>query len=183
VKIVKSWRFIALLAILGLIVVGNLTNRPAKLPFYSGYQLHQVNQMIEDMKWVEAAPVVLKNHFQHVHVTNVGKVTEKGFGFQNELVQIFHVDSVDRSQNPIDVRGKIAKSQLNEYQQYPSGNSIKGAVTHCAGRDSKYCSFAIYWDNTFPTTSANFVGVQLLQNGYALVEKSLLEKLLGSKID
>ena len=197
-KPLKAWRFIALAAAIVGIVAANLAFAPIAsiddgeggfvdrrvLPFSKGYTLFKVSEIVEDYAWVEAAPVVLANHFKHVHVYRVGSVLKNGFSFQQELVRIYKIDSVDRSQDPLDLRGKISFTALSAYKQYPARSAYKGgtlppdlAPTHCGGRKSKYCSFAIYWDDRFPTTSGTFVGVQLSDNSYALVEKNLLAKL------
>lgn len=180
----KFWRFGALLAAFALVAIGNVVNLQTVLPFYSGYHIHRINDMIEDQQWVEAPPVVLSNNFKNVHVSHVGKPKEDGFGFQQELVNIFKVDSVDYSGSPIDVRGKLTPADLEAYRQYPAPDARKqDANTHCNRKGSKYCTMAIYWDDTYPTTSAEFVGVHLTDNGYALVERSILEQLLGVRID
>ncbi len=197
-KPLKAWRFIALAAAIVGIVFANLTYAPVAsvddgkggfvdrrvLPFSKGYNLFDVSEIVEDYAWVEAAPVVLANHFKHVHVYRVGSVLKNGFSFQQELVRIYKIDSVDRSQDPVDLRGKVSLDTLSAYKQYPKGNVYKGgklppdmAPTHCGGRKSKYCAFAIYWDDRFPTTSATFIGVQMSDNSYGLVEKNLLAKL------
>lgn len=180
----KYWRFGALLLAFALVGIGNIVNLPHLLPFYSGYNVHKINEMIEDQQWVEAPPVVLSNHFKHVHVSHVGKPKEDGFGFQQELVDIFKVDSVDYNGSPIDLRGKVTPEQLEPYRQYPAPDARKqDANTHCNRKGSKYCTMAIYWDDRFATTSAEFVGVHLTDSGYALVERSILEQLLGGPID
>jgi hypothetical protein len=194
----KAWRFIALAVVIVGIVIANIALAPIAsiddgkggfvdrrvLPFSKGYTLFKVSEIVEDYAWVEAAPVVLANHFKHVHVYNVGDVLKNGFSFQQELVRIYKTDSVDRSHDPIDLRGKINFTALNVFKQYPARAQYKGgtlppdtAPTHCGGRVSKYCAFSIYWDDRFPTTSATFVGVRLSDNSYALVEKNLLAKL------
>ncbi len=187
-KLLKSWRFIALAVVCVVVIANNLLFSPGKLPFTTSYDKFKVNEMLEDQSWVEVAPLVLKNHFRNVHVSNTGVVTKNGFGFQREIVRIFNVTKDDPTkQDPIDIRGKITIAELESYKQYPKKPTVSFgnmrddmAKTHCAGRSTKYCTFAIYWDASFPTTSASFVGVRITDNSYALIEEGLLQKVLGN---
>jgi len=168
----RSWKFWVAVAVLVLVTVSNLTVAPWRLPFTKGNRDFNVSQMIESRRWVEAAPVVLTNHFRKVSVINIGDRFKDGFGFERELVGIFGVASVHRKNNPVDVRDRLNADQLAPYSQYKS-------KVHCSGRSSKYCGFQIFWDQKLAPRDATFVGILTSDKSYGLIESGLLSRLLG----
>ncbi len=168
----RSWRFWLAIIVLILVTVANLKVAPWRLPFTKGNRDFNVAQMIESRRWVEAAPVVLTNHFRKVTVTNTGDRFKNGFGFERELVGIFGVTAVHRKNNPVDVRDRLSASQLASFSKYKS-------TVHCSGRTSKYCGFQIFWDQKQAPRDATFVGLLTSDNAYGLIEASLLKRLLG----
>ena len=168
----RSWKFWIALILLVLVTVANLKIAPWRLPFTKGNRDFNVSQMIESRRWVEAAPVVLANHFRKVSVTNVGDRFKDGFGFERELVGIFGVASVHRKNNPVDVRDRLNVDNLAPFSHYKS-------EVHCSGRTSKYCGFQIFWDQKLVPRDVTFVGILTSDNSYGLIESGLLSRLLG----
>ena len=168
----KSWRFWLAAVTLVAVAFANVALAPKRLPFTKGNREFNVSRMIESRQWVEAAPVVLTNHFRKVTVTNVGDRFGNGFGFERELVDIFGVAEVRRASDPIDVRDRLSLDELKPYQQF-------AAEVHCSGRTSKYCGFQIYWNAKSAARDVTFIGVLTSDDSYALVEKHLLLALLG----
>jgi hypothetical protein len=168
----RKWQFWVAVIALIVITVANLKVAPWRLPFTKGNRDFNVAQMIESRRWVEAAPVVLTNHFRKVTVTNTGDRFKEGFGFERELVGIFGVAAVHRKNNPVDVRDRLSAAQLAPFSQYKS-------TVHCSGRTSKYCGFQIYWNPKRAPRDVTFVGVLTKDNAYGLIESGLLKQLLG----
>ena len=166
----RSWRFWVAILVLILVTVANLKFAPWRLPFTKGNRDFNVAQMIESRRWVEAAPVVLTNHFRKVTVTNVGDRFKDGFGFERELVGIFGVAAVHRKNNPVDVRDRLTAAQLAPFSQYKS-------TVHCSGRTSKYCGLQIYWNPKLAPRDATFVGILTSDNSYGLIESTLLRTI------
>ena len=168
----KSWRFWLAVGLTLVVTVANLAVAPKRLPFTKGNRDFNVSQVIESRGWVEAAPVVLANHFRKVTVTNVGDRFGAGFGFERELVDIFGVQKVLRKSDPIDVRDRITATELKPFVQFE-------AEVHCSGRTSKYCGFQIAWNPKRVKRDVTFVGVLTTDDSYALIEKNLLLGLLA----
>ncbi|MEN9753185.1 MAG: hypothetical protein RL670_876 [Actinomycetota bacterium] len=168
----KSWRFWLVALSCLTVAFANVAAAPKRLPFTKGNHDFNVAQIIENTGWVEAAPVVLTNHFRKVSVSHVGDRFENGFGFERELVGIFGIASVQRATDPIDVRDRLTAAELAEFEQYRS-------EVHCSGRNSKYCDFQLIWDSKHAPRDARFIGLLTTDNSYALIEANLLKRLLG----
>jgi hypothetical protein len=171
VKIPRSWRAWLLIVCMVVISAANAFGLPRNYPFYGNNNTFNINSVIEDAFWVEGAPVVLANHFDRVDVTNIGDRFKNGFGFQNELEVIFKIHKVDRSQDPVDVRGKIAMKTIKPYTRYKT-------TTHCSGRNSKYCKLILVWDGKNSAPYRTFVGARVEDNTYALIDSNLLNNWL-----
>jgi len=150
----KSWRFWVLNASVAAIAFVNLFVLSHSLPFMGHNKTFGINRIIEHSHWVEGAPVVLTNHFSTVSVNHIGDRFKNGFGFESELIGIFKVHSVDRSQDPIDIRAKVPLSKLLTYRHYET-------TTHCSGQSSKYCNLWIVWDAGNSAPYRTFIGTQV----------------------
>ncbi|MEN9752890.1 MAG: hypothetical protein RL670_581 [Actinomycetota bacterium] len=170
--VTRNWRFWLVVLLTLAVAAANVAIAPKRLPFTKGNHDFNVAQIIEDLAWVEAAPVVLTNHFRKVSVTHIGDRFKNGFGFEHEIVGIFGIKSVLRASDPIDVRGRLSAAQLAPFSHYNS-------EVHCSGRNSKYCGFQIYWDAASAPRDATFVGLLTTADTYALIESNLLKRLLG----
>lgn len=179
----KSWRFWVLNAVIAGITFANLFVLSHTQPFFGHNKTFSVNRMIEHSQWVEGAPVVLTNHFSQVDVNHIGDRFANGFGFETELVDIFKVNSVNRSKDPIDVRGKITLKQLMHYRYYKT-------TTHCSGGTSKYCNLVIIWDVQNSAPYRTFMGLRsddtvLPASGgkmvktFVLLDSNLFRNLIG----
>jgi len=185
----KSWRFWLLNAGVAAITVINLFVINHDLPFIGHNKTFGVNRVIEHSHWVEGAPVVLTNHFSQVDINHTGDRFGDGFSLEPELVDIFKVHSIDRSQNPIDVRGKVALSKLLHFRRYET-------ITHCSGQSSKYCNLWLVWDAQNSAPYRTFIGIRVddselisdkLQPGlqtrfvktYMLLDSNIYRNLIG----
>jgi hypothetical protein len=154
-----------------IISAANAFGLPRNYPFYGNNSTFNINSVIEDAHWVEGAPVVLSNHFDRVEITNIGDRFKNGFGLQDELVQIFKIKKVDRTEDPIDVRGVIPNAKIKPYTRYKT-------TTHCSGRNSKYCQLYLVWDGKNSAPYRTFVGARIQDNTYALIDSNLLKTWL-----
>jgi hypothetical protein len=187
----KSWRFWLVNLVMLSVSVLNLFVLEHSTPFMGHNKTYNINRIIEHAHWVEGAPVVLSNHFSTVHVTNIGDRFKNGFGFQSELVDIFKVKSVDRSQDPIDLQGKVTLKQLLHYRHYLT-------TTHCSGGSSKYCNLYLVWDAYNSAPYRTFIGVRVedtmsmfnpqnpatkprLVHTFVLLDSNLYRNLIGGK--
>jgi hypothetical protein len=150
----KSWRFWVMNVTIAVVAFANMFVLSHSLPFMGHNKTFGINRIIEHSQWVEGAPVVLTNHFSTVSVNHIGDRFKNGFGFESELIGIFKVHSVDRSQDPIDIRGKVPLKTLLHYRRYET-------TTHCSGQSSKYCNLWIVWDGGNSAPYRTFIGVQV----------------------
>jgi hypothetical protein len=150
----KSWRFWVATLAAAVTAFLNLFVLDHSLPFIGHNKTFGINRVIEHSQWVEGAPVVLTNHFSQVSVNHIGSRFGKGFGFESELIGIFKVHSVDRSQNPIDIRDKISMKALLHYRHYET-------TTHCKGSQTKYCNLWIVWDAGNSAPYRTFIGTKV----------------------
>lgn len=150
----KSWRFWLVNLVMVTVAFCNVFVMSHSLPFIGHNKTYNVNRVIEHSHWVEGAPVVLSNHFSTVRVKNIGDRFKNGFGFESELIGIFKIKSVNRSQDPINVQGKISLHQLLHYRHYETS-------THCSGQTSKYCNLFLVWDAGNSAPYRTFIGLQV----------------------
>lgn len=187
----KSWRFWVLNLVMAAVAFVNLFVLSHSAPFMGHNKTYNINRIIEHAHWVEGAPVVLSNHFSTVHVSNIGDRFKNGFGFEDELIGIFKIKSVDRSQDPINLQGKMTLKQLLHYRHYAT-------TAHCSGQTSKYCNLYLIWDAGNSAPYRSFIGVQVedtmslknqddpgakarLVKTFVLLDSNLYRNLIGGK--
>lgn len=176
----KSWRFWVLNLVMVTVAFMNLFVLSHSQPFMGHNKTFNVNRVIQHSTWVEGAPVVLTNHFSQVDVSHIGDRFKNGFGFESELVGIFKVHSVDRKQDPIDLRGKITLKDLQRYDHYQT-------TTHCSVYTSKYCSLHLLWDSGNSAPYRSFIGARLDDTFiggktvavFALIDENVFRNLIG----
>jgi hypothetical protein len=169
-----SLRFAIAATVLLLIAIANRLIAPVDEPFFGGNGIWQeqnfeVTENVIDAEWIEAAPIVLAENFEPVKITNIGDRFENGIGFERELVTIYGVDEVDRTEDPIST--SLDESEFEEFIQFES-------TTHCTRDDgSKYCDLFIAWDETLTPTgnAAEFLTVNFGDYQFAIIEKKLFE--------
>jgi len=150
----KSWRFWVVNLVMVGVAFANLFVLSHSIPFMGHNKTYNINRVIEHSHWVEGAPVVLTNHFATVDVNHIGDRFKNGFGFESELIGIFKVHSVNRSQDPIDLRGKMTLKALKHYRYYET-------TTHCSGQNSKYCNLYLIWDAKNSAPYRTFIGTRV----------------------
>lgn len=167
-------RFGLAASVLVTIAVLNRLIAPVDEPFFGGNGIWQdqnfdVSTTVIEAEWIEAAPIVLAENFEPVSVSNIGDRFENGIGFERELVEMYGVDEVDRTANPLTTELKVEDFE----------NAIKfESDTHCTRPDgSKYCDLFIAWDESLtPTGSeANFITVDFGDYQFGIIEQQLFE--------
>ncbi len=169
-----SLRFAVAATALLLVAITNKLIAPVDEPFFGGNGIWQdqnflVTDEVIDAQWIEAAPIVLAKNFEPVRITNIGDRFENGIGFERELVEIYGVDEVDRTNDPMTT--ELSVSDFQDFIQFES-------TTHCTRDDgSKYCDLFIAWsDDLSPTGGqAEFVTVNFGDYQFAIIEKKLFE--------
>lgn len=169
-----SLRFAIAATVLLLIAIANRLIAPVDEPFFGGNGIWQeqnfeVTENVIDAQWIGAAPIVLAENFDRVSITNLGDRFENGISFERELVEIYGVDEVDRTEDPIST--SLDESEFEEFIQFES-------LTHCTRDDgSKYCDLFIAWDETLTPTGnpAEFITVNFGDYQFAIIEKKLFE--------
>lgn len=169
-----SLRFAIAATVLLLIAIANRLIAPVDEPFFGGNGIWQeqnfeVTENVIDAQWIGAAPIVLAENFETVRITNLGDRFENGISFERELVAIYGVDEVDRTEDPISTN--LNTSEFEEFIQFES-------TTHCTRDDgSKYCDLFIAWDEALTPigNQAEFITVNFGEYQFAIIEKKLFE--------
>lgn len=121
-------------------------------------------------RWVSSAPIVLAQNFKTVELTNVGEAKVNGFGFSDQIQQVWHGGTVDFTEVPIDLTSNAASKKLIDLSKYESN-------TYCPSQ--LFCGLNVIWDDQADHDKSKFVGVQFAKTSYGLVESKLLERFLS----
>lgn len=146
-----------------------------EIPFGINQGGYQIEQVLTSRGWVSSAPIFLAQNFKQVRVTNVGDQTKKGFGFSDQILQIWKAGTTDATQDPIDLRDKPGLEKLVSV-------SKKNTKAYCSQFLRLFCRLDIIWDDQANRDFSVFVGVQLSDTGYGLVEEKLLNRFLAGDL-
>jgi len=146
-----------------------------ELPFGINEGGYQIEHVLTSRHWVSSAPIFLAENFKEVRVTNVGDQTKGGFGFSDQILQIWKAGTTDASEDPIDLRGKPKLDKLISL-------SKENTKAYCAQFQRLFCRLDIVWDSSANLDYSVFVGVQTSDTDYGLIEAGLLKRFLAGEL-
>jgi hypothetical protein len=173
-KIRFSKRLTAVVLVALLIVSANLLLTRRSNPFQRVDRYESAAELINGKNWNWGLAFLVRGTHGKVSLTNLGDLQNDGIFIPVELAEVNHI-SVDSSSPPLklSVDDSIALRAV-------SGTSVAISKTRCLNRFHKYCDVRIMSNKNINDDAKVFVGVHLSQNIFGLVEKQLLESVIGA---
>ena len=173
-KIKASKRLIAVIVV-GLLIVGAnalLTKRSKPFQRLDSYQ--SAAQLIEGKNWNWGLAFLVRGTQGEVSLNHLGTLEYNGIFIPEELAQVNRIE-VDSSESPIalSLEDSLALRAVE-------ANSVVISKTRCLYRDSKYCDVRIMSNASINPLPKTFIGVHLSANVFGLVEKQILETVIGT---
>ena len=172
-KFKLSKRLVAVIVAALLIVTANalLTKRTAPFQRFQPYQT--ASEIIKGKDWNWGLAFLIRGTKGNVVLDHLGNLEGNGIFIPTELAQINHLE-LDSTEPPL-----VLSAEYSLALSSVSGNTVTVSKTRCLHRDYKYCAVKIMSNDSINAAPENFVGVRLSANVFGLVEKQLLERVIG----